>query len=171
MHLIKRSLLIIIFIAIYFVLIRPLRAAVIKHLIYPNTIETLKPTFSKITIDNSVAMGILIKRSHNSFKKIIYKVPFGGFLLLSTIFIVGLGLEWKWIKWLVVIHGLFFLIETLLLFGGLYVLGYLFYGLTLINVYLIPPVSFGIVAFAWYAKKQELEERNMMEIPKKNDIS
>ena len=154
--LVRRFIVIVIIIAFYFIVIRPIRSLIIRRLIYP-TVKTVAPKNSgfKVSFYNKVTIQLLTDNFEGKPKEYMYKIVFGGFLLLSAIFLVGLNIGWKWLGWVFGFHCVIFILETGMLFGGLGGFYFLLSCIKLLNQYIVPAFSFGIVAFAWYQRKNE----------------
>ena len=157
---IKRSFLLIGLIVFYFLAWRPFRSLVIQHWIYPATYAIVNGQ-KGITIKKSNSVSFLVVQAKKTGhpQKRMYKMAFGGYMLLSIIFLAGLGLDARWVILLFFFQAVFFVLETGMLLGGLYGWRFLFWGMDLLNLYLLPAFSFGIVAIVWYSEKQNNDER------------
>ena len=154
---VKRGVLVVLVTVFYFLAFRRLRVLINTHWTYPTALSLAKKqTDIVIKHKNLVSIQILFPKKIITPHKFNYKIAFGGYLLLSVIFISGLGLEARWILWLLVVHSIIFIFETGMLLGGLSYCRYLLDGVELLNRYLSPAFSFGIVALAWYMKKDDV---------------
>ncbi|HKJ30318.1 MAG TPA: hypothetical protein VKA34_00755 [Balneolales bacterium] len=164
---IKRIALIVLLLPIYFFAIRPIRAAIIEYWIYPETTSIVisKKDF-RITKIRSVTIRIDKKDKNKKYGEITsFKVPFGVYFIFSLIIIVGLDIRWRWMLGISTYHLIIFLIGYGLLIVGLQETYILLKFISLLNSYLLPAFSFGIVAFAWFNEKgKTIDGQNMQPV-------
>lgn len=158
MRRIKQAALILIVLGFYVLVIHRLRAAVVQGWLYPEIALMGKTQNNiKVSLYNPVSIKILLNKEFGHSQTFTYKIPFGLYLVLAVIFFIITEADWIWLMWLFLLHLICFVIETWLLFGGIHGLNFLIEGMDLVNRYLIPAFSFGVVAVAWYSKKRKTE--------------
>lgn len=145
-----RPLLLILAIAgFYFLAVRPLRRAIVVKLINPlaQTEASRKPGVG-LTTALTGGFEVTVRESKGRYEYFRYFMAFGEYLFVPIMLLVALRTRMNWAFILSLLHFVFFVVETGLLFLGLW--GGLFFlrGMDL-SSYVLFPASFGIVALAW----------------------
>lgn len=151
-NVLKRFLLIILFVGFYFIGLRPIRSSVadlIKSKIVVSGVDQFQQS----------SVGITTVYSEDGFsKKFVFKVPFGMFFLFSSVCLIWLKARWKDFGILIIIQVGFWVIAFLSFIPGSN--GNLFFLeiMDFLTRYLSPLVSLGLPIYIMYRRKNVYSE-------------
>jgi|8_EtaG_2_1085327.scaffolds.fasta_scaffold15216_4 hypothetical protein len=152
LNVLKRILLIILFVGFYFIGLRPIRS---------NVADLIKSKIEVSGVDQfqQSSVGITTVYSDGDFsKKFVFKVPFGMFFLFSSVCLIWLQARWKDFGILILIQLGFWIIAFLSFIPGSN--GNLFFLeiMDFLTRYLSPLASLGLPIYIMYRRKIEDSE-------------
>lgn len=151
----KKVIHIAILLTAYLVIIRPLRTNLL--LIQREPIMLALEDNPKQVLDNYHSTSVTFRYYWiGRERKVLYKIPFGRYFLLTTVFLIVFGFPRLYYVYLFGFHGLILIVSYIILIYGLGGLLILLTTLNFITHYITPISSFGILILA------QLEKQNIV---------
>ncbi len=140
---------------LYVLVVRPLRGAMVRDSIYP---EALAAANHKAGIEISPpsvsGFEVTVGKAGGHSTVFIYFTAFGEYLFIPFMLLAIIRADKKWALLVLIFHGAYFLVDTGLLFLGLFSSHLFLRGMDLLS-YILFPASFGIVALAWFESREK----------------